>query len=168
MILEFARAPLARAIVAWHVLWGLPALFVPAPTLIIVLNCLVFAIACGVITAYLPSVYRACTTERPNQGDILVVGIWLAWISLIEARVWSIAWRALNRPEWLVDTDITTHIIAMALLAGVMHLAGPEAIEGRVPTKQWIRIGVLVASGALVAIVMLVAFGDTGALLTRR
>ena len=162
MIRELARAPLAQSIVAWHVLWGIPAIFVEAGPLITVLNCLVFAIACGVIAAYLPSVWMAMRKRHPSQGDILVVGIWLAWVSLVEARLWSIGRRALGRPDWLINTDITTHIIAIALLAG------PEAIEGKVPTKQWIRIGLLVAAGALCSIVLLLTFGETGSLLGRR
>ena len=167
MVRDLVVSPLAQAIVAWHVILGVIALMTEARVLIEVLNGLVFAIACGVIVAYIPTVSAAVRLRRPGGSDILVVGIWLAWISLVEARIWSIVWRSLGSPRWLVNTDFTTHIIALAALAGIFHLAGPEAIDGRVPTRQWIRIGIIVALGAALSIGLIMTVGETGGLLRR-
>ena len=150
-------APIFLAIVAWHLLWGSAALVIDPTPLIELMNGLVLAVACGVVVAYLPLMREAVFEPRPASAQILTAGIWLAWLAVLENRLWSIAWRSLGQPEWLLDTDFTTHFIALSMLAGLFHLAGPEAINGRVPSREWIRLGVIVGSGALLAFLVAIA-----------
>lgn len=143
------RAPLMRLLIAWHVGWGAVALFTDASPLIDFLNLLILPAALGVVVAFAPMVIEALTSPVLRKGDILSLGIWLSWVSIIEQRTWSITWVLMGRPAWWVTTDFSTHFFALTLLASILHLAGPEAIEGRVPTRQWIRIGVMVGAGSL-------------------
>ena len=168
VIRDFARSPLVWVIAAWHAAWGAIALATDARVLIDVLNFFVLGIAIGVIVAYLPNVVRACRKARPNGAEILTVSIWGAWVSLLEARLLSIVWRLVGRPDWLANTDITSHIVSLALLSGIGHLAGPEAIDGRVPAREWVRIGFYVSVGLIVAVGLMITLGETGALLQRR
>ena len=145
--LRLLRAPLTLAVLGWHLAWGAVALATRAPALIELLNGLVLAVGCGVCVAFLANAGEAMRAERPRADQILVAGIWWSWFAVIEQRVWSVVWRGLGTPMWLANSDFTTHFVSIALLAGLMHLAGPEAIDGRVPARQWVRIGLIVAAG---------------------
>ncbi len=155
---RLAPTPLVTAVLAWHAAWGAAALVTDATPLIEVLNGLLLAVACGVCVAFFPTMWEALRARRPRADQILVAGIWWSWLAVVEQRVWSIAWRGLGTPMWLVNSDVTTHFVSVALLAGLMHLAGPEAIDGRVPARQWVRIGVI-ASGGIAVVLGLAALG---------
>lgn len=159
MIHDLYRSPLMRAIVLWHIGWGAVAILTDAKFMIELLNGLVLAVAVGIIVAYFHNVMIALRKRAPDDSDILVVGIWLAWVSILEARAWSTVWRAIGAPRWLLDSDFTTHIISLSLLAGIFHLAGPEAIEGKVPGRHWVRIGLIATAGALLAFGLMWAIG---------
>lgn len=154
-----AHRPLVVAVVGWHAAWGAVALATDAAGLIEVLNGLLLAVACGVCIAFFTNMWEALRAERPRSDQILVAGIWWSWLAIVEQRVWSMVWRGLGTPLWLANSDLTTHFVSVALLAGLMHLAGPEAIDGRVPARQWVRIGAIVAAGiALVVVLAILGF----------
>ena len=148
-------APRIAAVAGWHVAWAGLALATDAPGLIAVLNGLLFAVGCGVCVAFFATMWEAMRAARPRADQILVAGIWWSWLAVVEQRVWSMVWRGLGTPLWLANSDLTTHFVSLALLAGLMHLAGPEAIDGRVPARHWVRIGAIAAGG--IALVMVLA-----------
>ena len=147
MLRRLPRYPLLWAVIGWHVVWGAIALVTDAGPLIEFLNGLLLAVGSGVLVAFFTIMVHALRAERPTSDQILIAGIWWSWLATVEQRVWSIVWRALGAPMALANTDLVTHFVSIMLLAGLMHMAGPEAINGRVPTRQWARIGAYVACG---------------------
>lgn len=131
-----------------------------ASWLINILNSVVLALAAGVCVAYAPGIYGILFTKEPAaRHDWLVLGIFIAWMSMIEMRAWSIAWRWLGKPWQLVDSDFTSYGLFSLVIAAVMHLAAPGGVGNRVPTVRWIKIGVWIAVAVFIAIVAMRTFG---------
>ncbi|MDB5177500.1 MAG: hypothetical protein JWN75_1168 [Candidatus Saccharibacteria bacterium] len=129
-----------------NVLFAIVALATSASTLITVLNAALFAIAVGVCLAYGPPVVRILMTEdQMDTADWLGVGIFCSWASIVFIRAWSIVWRSMGKPEWLLESDIVTYALYLQLCAAIFHLAAPGGINSRVPTRRWIDIGITVS-----------------------
>ena len=60
---------------------------------------------------------------------------------------WGIAWRYNGYPDGWGDTNFTSYYTFLAICAAGFHLAAPVAIESRVPTIEWVKIGILVTIG---------------------
>jgi hypothetical protein len=60
-------------------------------------------------------------------------------------RTWSISWRYLGGPDWLLESDIVSYALWLSACAAVFHLAAPGAIGEMVPPRRWINLGILVA-----------------------
>jgi hypothetical protein len=110
-------------------------------------NVILMAMATGIVVAYAPVVRQALQRPLIEGGDILAIGIFIAWLGVAYARGVSILWRLADKPvDWL-DSPIWGLHIALSTIGAMCHLVAPGAVEGRVPTRQWIRIGLWVAAG---------------------
>jgi hypothetical protein len=136
-----------------QVLFAVLAYATQGATLITILNTVVFASAAGVCLAYSPAVWDAMTAARSmDRSDWLCMGVFVSWFSIVVARSWSIIWRVLGRPPWLLDSDLISYSLYMAIWAAIFHLAAPGGIDDRVPPQRWINIGIAVSIFLLVAI----------------
>jgi hypothetical protein len=141
--------------IAPNILFGGIALATSATALISVLNAALFAVAIGVCMAYGPPVLDTLWSGRPmDRADWLGIGIFCSWFSIVVIRAWSIAWRYLGKPEWLLESDLVSYALYLQLCAAVFHLAAPGAIGNRVPTRRWINIGTAVAVLIFAALVL--------------
>ena len=114
-------------------------------------NVMVLALAVRIVVAYAPVVRDAMRHGLVDGANILSVGIFTSWLAVVIARGGSIIWRLAGQPvEWLNSAPWGVHI-ALSCVGALCHLIAPEAVAGRVPTKQWIKIGILVALGVLFA-----------------
>lgn len=129
-----------------NIIFAVIALATNASSLILILNSALFAVAIGVCLAYGPPVGNILLSGRPfDRADWLGLGIFCSWFSIVVIRAWSISWRYLGKPEWLLESDIVTYALYLQLCAAVFHLAAPGAIGDRVPPRRWINIGIAVA-----------------------
>lgn len=112
-------------------------------------NIMVFALAAGIIVAYGPIVRDALRHTYVDGPNILTVGIFVGWSATFLARGGSIVWRLVGQPpEWL-NSSLWGFHIALSCVSALAHLVAPGAVAGRVPTRQWLKIGALVAIGVL-------------------
>lgn len=138
-----------------NLVFAVVALLTNATAMISILNLALLAGAIGVCLAYGPSVLNTLTTGRAmDRADWLGVGIFCSWFSIVVIRAWSIVWRYLGKPEWLLESDIVSYALYLQLCAVVFHLAAPGAIGDRVPARRWINIGIFVAALIFVALVL--------------
>lgn len=129
-----------------NIVFAVIALSTNASTLISVFNAALFAVAIGVCLAYGPPVFDSVLGSRYlDRADWLGLGIFCSWFSIVVMRGWSIVWRAVGKPEWLLESDIVTYALYLQLFAAVFHLAAPGALGDRVPPRHWINIGIVVA-----------------------
>lgn len=138
-----------------NIVFGVIALATSATIMISVLNAALFAVAIGVCFAYGPPVLNTLVSGRTmDRADWLGIGIFCSWFSIVIIRAWSIIWRYLGKPEWLLESDIVSYALYLQLCAAVFHLAAPGAIGNRVPPRRWINIGVAVAVFIFAALVL--------------
>ena len=121
--------------------------------LITVLRMTLFAAAFGVCIAYLPAVIDAFTADRDlDRADWLCMGVFVSWAAVIVISAWSVLWRVLGKPTWLLDSDVIAYSLYMSLWAAAFHLAAPGSVKDRVPPRRWINIGIAVTVVMLCAI----------------
>ncbi len=119
-------------------------------------NVVMLSLACGIVVAYAPDVWHDLKFAKLNGSAILSIGIFSSWLAIIYRTGSSISWRLYGKPiEWL-DSGLWGFHIPMSCFAALCHLIAPEAVSGRVPTKQWVRIGIMVAFGVFVGAGMVV------------
>lgn len=112
-------------------------------------NIMVLALSAGIVVAYAPVARDALRHGLIDGANILSVGIFASWLGVFIARGGSIVWRLAGQPvEWLNSGWWGIHI-AMSCIGALCHLIAPEAVAGRVPTRHWIKIGLLVAGAVL-------------------
>lgn len=129
-----------------NIIFGIIALLTPATAFITVLNAALVALSIGVCLAYGPPVAAVLIgTRRMDRADWLGIGIFCSWFAVVVNRTWSIVWRYMGRPDWLLESDIVSYALWLSACAAVFHLAAPGAIGELVPPRRWINIGILVA-----------------------
>lgn len=113
-------------------------------------NVILLSLACGIVVAYAPVAWDALRRGMIDGASILAMGILASWAGVAVARIVSVVWRVLDKPvEWLDSPWWGTHI-ALSTIGAMCHLIAPEAVGGRIPTREWVRIGLMVAAGVFV------------------
>lgn len=115
-------------------------------------NGILFSVAVGVMVTYWPAFWRALGEERKSSSDYLLLGIGISWLSITLHRGLSTVWRAYDKPEWIADHWVWSVFIFLGIIAGTLHITAPHAIDGRVPTWNWIKWGIFVALGTAAAV----------------
>lgn len=143
--------------VLWMVLpfvmfWSI-SLFTPTALLIQVLNCILIAMAAGVAATYFPTVREGVRSGEMPRYTHLAVGIFFGWMALVMARSWSGISRVYPEWTWMKDSSFVAFYIFTSIMAAVFHISAPGAINGVIPTKNWIHIGIAVMIGVLIGII---------------
>jgi hypothetical protein len=113
-------------------------------------NVILLSLASGIVVAYAPVAWQALRHGLVDGAGILSIGIFASWLGVVIARGVSIVWRVLDKPvDWLDSPWWGIHIAA-STVGAMCHLIAPEAVSGRVPTREWVRIGLMVAGGVFV------------------
>lgn len=119
-------------------------------------NVVMLSLAFGIVVAYAPSVWQDLKSATLDGAAILSIGIFASWSAIIYRTGSSILWRLNDKPvEWL-DSGVWGFHIGISCFAALCHLIAPEAVSGRVPKRQWVRIGIMVAFGVFVGAGMVV------------
>lgn len=126
------------------------ALLVPAAVLIDAFNGAILALSVGVCVAYSPVIRNILGRYRNiDRADLLALGIFFGWFGIVLRTAWSLVWRYYGTPlEWL-DTHFTSYFLFTSLCAAGFHLLAPGAIDSRVPTWEWVRVGLLCSAGVM-------------------
>lgn len=162
----------APQILRWRVAWSAALLMtafwtvhylVPFKPLMQSLNALVLCVSISVVLTYAPAWAQTLAKPRLDGGDALSLGIGCTWCSDIGFRLWSIAWRGLDNPEWMLTTAILPLLLTVNFMGGVLHLTAPGAVDGVVPRRNWIILGITVGAAFFVILITIMvgrgAFG---------
>lgn len=147
----------------WRVAWSLAAVLaafwvvqavVPPKMLMQVLNALVLCVSISVVCTYAPAWLQTLGKPRLSGPDALSLGIGGTWCAEIGQRIWSIVWRGLNQPDWMVSTPVLPLLLTLVFMGGVLHLTAPGAVDGVVPRRNWIILGITIGAAVFVALLI--------------
>lgn len=132
----------------------LVAQLVDPAKLIIGFNAALVALATGVVISYLFDAVTTVVSHKPmTKVHWLVLGITTHWAGTDGQRMFSIAWRWLGQPMEMVNSYFIAYCLFASTAGAYFHLVASEALgEDRIPRKQWVRYGVLVAAAILTAL----------------
>jgi hypothetical protein len=110
-------------------------------------NVAMLSLASAIVFAYAPVLWQDLRFARLDRAAILSIGIFVSWGAVIYRTGCSIVWRLADKPvDWL-DSGLWGLHLPLSCFAAICHLIAPEVLAGRVPTRRWIKIGLIVASG---------------------
>lgn len=155
MLRDILKSRVVWTALALVAAYWIAAFFVKSTILIPALNFVLIAVAIAVMFAYAPSILDALRRNNIDRVTQLTIGIVLAWIAAIMLRSWAAAIRITDY-DWMRDSPFVGFCIYLTILAGVLHLTPPGAIDGRIPRRNWVILGIAVGAGLLAAGILLV------------
>ena len=137
------------------VLAGL-AILTEAPFLIVVQNVILIGVSAAICIAFLPEVIDGFRNDRPLTPEFTIsLGIVASWADWSLRALVSLTFRGVPGLKWIVDSDINSAILFWTLCAAMCHLQAPQVINGRVPAKKWIRVGIITGIGLMAATLLI-------------
>ncbi|MCZ8098830.1 MAG: hypothetical protein O9972_13015 [Burkholderiales bacterium] len=141
------RGRLARTFTLIMMIGATLFVLVPEAALIEGLNLIAISFSLSVVIAYSPVAWVALNEENPSRAHVLVFGIFLTHTAVLISRFISFSRRSLGM-NGVADSDLVSLFVLLAIMGALCHLNAPEVVDGTVPTKQWVRIGLIVGAGA--------------------
>lgn len=151
------RSPIAWAALILVVLFILLKALLPQRLMLEVLRLLQTTMAIAVVTAYWPAALAIVRRGRADLGEHLILGIVLAFIGVALSGVWALLWRLSDEPAWMYQSDFNGFLVYLSILACLLHITAPGAIDGRVPTRNWIALGMAAGAAFFAAGIILVS-----------
>ncbi|WP_191970289.1 hypothetical protein, partial [Methylobacterium planeticum] len=116
--------------------------FVPNADMIIAVRCIACASHGVVLYVYGHDAWLAFRKREPARSDYLILGIWLSFLSQILQSAFAILSRLSGMQSWFVNAEIWAPAILLSVTAAVLHTATPGALDGVVPRRNRIAMGV--------------------------
>lgn len=114
-------------------------------------NIILLSLSVGIAIAYLPNVIDALRYRMIDGADMAAISVFLCYSGIATGRGLSIAWRLAGKPPGWVDTTIWALQNSLLLMAAVTLTLAPQALAGRVPPKQWLKLGLTVSASVFAA-----------------
>lgn len=137
---------------------GISMLFVPARILTDTSNVVILCLSIAIIVSYAPGAWDAAHARPVKNGDILAFGIWAAWLATGSWRIMNAAGFKFGM-EWLFRSNAASLIMSFAIIGGACHVLAPDVIDGRVPRRKWIKVGIIAGIGTALAMALIVMKG---------
>lgn len=114
----------------------------------------------GAALASFPAAAGAFRNPTLDGAAVMALGIFLGGFGVVYQTLWSVAWRIFDKSSEWIDSWLWGLHIAIFCCSAVCILLGPEVTNGRVPTKQWLRMGVYVSVSMMIfGLAALIQFG---------
>lgn len=129
--------------------------FTPRMETIEFLRIVQISVGVVVVVSYAAHALRALLEPYPTRVQQLSMGIDIGFLSLVLGGIWFLLWRMADQPYWMPNSRLAAFFIWLSILAGVLHVTAPGAVNGQVPTRAKVLLGLAVGSGALVFLTLL-------------
>lgn len=150
------RFPLIGIAVAVAASLVLAHLTMPASWIIMALYLILVMISAGLSVGYSEGVWDAVRARRPGMAALYTVGAFLPWVGLLTLCITAILVRS-GHAAWLRSTPVISGYLALFILSGVLQMASPGALDGKVPRSNWVKVGFLVGGGIVAAILLILS-----------
>jgi hypothetical protein len=154
LLVVLARSRIVRTAILLVAGYWMAALLLPSIILIQALNYVLISVALAVSIAYLPDVLHAIRMDRVDRVAQLSLGIALSWMAVLINRSWVGVIRVTDA-EWMRTSPVIGFYVFLSVLAGVLHITAPGAVDGVIPKRNQIILGVAIGVGLLVAWVVI-------------
>lgn len=141
--------------------------FVPNADMIVATRILAAAFYSVVVYAYAGDAWAAVRRPVPTKADFLIVGIWLSFLSHLAQTVYAAIYRLADAPQWLLNAEIVPLIVLFSMMAAVLHVAATGSIDGKVPRRSRIALGICVGAAVLVVGAVVATRPDIGPAIER-
>ena len=141
--------------------------FVPNSDMNIAIGVLQASAASMVVYIYGRDAWIAVRSKSPKRTDFLIVGIVLAWISTDGQAILAVLFRLAGMPAWFVNSEIYAPIRLLSVVAAVLHVSAPGAVDGLVPRRNRIAMGIGLGGAVLLVLALLWSRPDIGPLIER-
>jgi len=145
---------------AWLAFWP-AAMITPRDMLLEFISGMTVAASIGLTVAFAPGAWVALR-ERPyrlNSGHLLVLGILLMAMSVSFILLWGYAYRVLQQPPYMVGNLFRLWWVYLFFLGALLPLLANDVDHHAMPTKGWLHIGLIVATGIGVVVVLILLGG---------
>lgn len=149
------------SIAAWSAIgaivsfWAIQAM-IPLDKMAEISSSLVLGIAFAVLLRWSKDFIYAMR-DGNTGADFLIIGVYSMACMIFLQRIWVIALRIYDRPDWLVNTPISSFIAWMMAWSVALALVAPDAQNGQISNRSRILIGVALFVAGLVSGVSIAA-----------
>jgi hypothetical protein len=116
------------------------------------LSAILLCIAVAVIFAYWPIVWDIALYGLRDRADYLALGIWLSWYSIAFMRAFLGVYYQLGQPAWMIQTEGRNYYLTVGIIAGTLHIIRTRVHDNKVPTPEWVRVGMIAGVGVGIAL----------------
>lgn len=145
--------------VIWTLIGGMAALgllYLAMPLYVFIrfLSYALILVASGLTLGYVPPMWDALREKRFTTLGLYATGIGMMWMAVLINRVWAEVSTIIAGTRWTGLQPIVAFYLSLFLVSGLLQLVAPGIVEGRVPRRSMVRLG-LVVGGALAAALVL-------------
>ncbi len=141
--------------------------FVPNADMIVATRILAAAFYSVVVWAYAGDAWTAIRRKVPTKADYLILGIWLSFLSHLCQTIYATLYRLADAPQWLLNAEVVPWIVLLSMLAAMLHVCATGAVDGEVPRRSRIALGLGVGAAVLVVGAILATRPDIGPAIER-
>ncbi|QDI81058.1 hypothetical protein E8E01_11735 [Methylorubrum populi] len=142
-------------------------IFVPNADMIVATRILAAAFYSVVVYAYAGDAWAAVRRPVPTKADFLIVGIWLSFLAHLGQTVYATIYRLADAPQWLLNAEVVPVIILVSMLGAVCHVAATGSVNGEVPRRSRVALGIGVGAAVLVVGAIIATRPDIGPAIER-
>ena len=136
---------------AAFVAYWIAAVVVPGAVLREMFNALAFGTAVVITITWFSAAARAMRLNAPTGDWLLVLGVFLMWLTVLMQRVYVIAFNWSGRPESWTDSALPGFFPYSFALAGMLFIAAPGVHSDRLGSRTiWAIIAAVALGSALV------------------
>lgn len=125
---------------------------------------LAFGVTFATVIRYMPDAFRAARSGKAG-AEFLIVAVFSIAVVLLGQRVWGLALRIMDRPDWLVNSPISVLIPWMLSWSVSLALVAPDIDQkpDEAGSSLWRSIALFIG-GALAGFAVAASFGARGSL----
>jgi len=97
---------------------------------------------------------------RATALGLLIVGIWLSFLSHVGQTTYSLVYRLADAPQWLLNAEVVPFIVLTSVVGAVLHVVAPGSVDGVVPRRNRLALGAGVGLAVLVVMALLITRPD--------
>lgn len=161
VVRRLAVSPMVWAFIGAQLAYLALSLLVDDAILLTLTNAMVFCTLVAFVGTYIRPTLQMLQVGRVDAADYVLLGIATWGISEAALRCYVTFMRVIQRPDLLIDSPVVAFFLFWMSLGIILLLTAPNAIKGKVPTRNWIKVGIAMGCGAALTVALL-ALGVRG------